>query len=778
MLGNRPARIIVAFLLVALLTIAGCGGEQDAPPSPGTIIEFTNITPASLTVNWTKATDDNTVQQYLEYKVVYQIYDIIGTVDVALSAGRVVPLVIENPGGEEEVITWVQDNTSIDVKNLDDGIEYFFNVVVRDRYWNATAYIPASAKTVDITAPEAGNAGLLEISDEEEYELENISLTLSWTKASDNNTSGPTVLEYRVVYSTSSNIGNVNSALENDMTPEAKQVWTTDIDSTVDIAEDYISGLTKGTCYYFNVLVRDEAGNTGVYQIISQTPAAGDDGTLTISDETPNSVTLNWTKATDSENDPSYIVYRVVYSTLNNIRNVEEAEANDEAGFGWERDKDSKDINLPSGGNYYLNVIVRDVAGIKTVYETITNAPTPGRNGRLTAENVAETSFTLTWEKASDSGSDESTLNYQVFQSLTNNISTVAEIESNGGAPIGQAQGINALDISGLFADTTYHFNVLVIDATGHKAAYKKMKSDPSDRREATSLTRTLSMVVPEVSGTALPSTQASHEESDLNLQSDPEREDAAFAVDNNRGDLIVWLDGCDVSGDSSFSQGRIEIWEDKSLYGNSAVQMVSEKRPVLVDSPFLSNKPVMRFDENRGDTMTVDLHEPWGLTGNYTIFIVADFRGYSPDVFGAFGVLSEGSCFGSSDIGGNIWGLETFFTGEDYFFAVTDGKENRYSSLVVPENPAIVSIVSRENSNENPYIVLNVNGEKEIFRGVINRTGLKSFRLGAFVSDKEDEVSSFSGDIAELLVFKRSLIEDEQIKIRSYLSGKWGLAQ
>ncbi|MBW1892457.1 MAG: fibronectin type III domain-containing protein, partial [Deltaproteobacteria bacterium] len=145
MSSNRLTQLVAALLILIFFAIAGCGGEQDAPPSPGTIIDFTNITPTSLTVNWTKATDDNTLQPYLEYKAVYHIYDIIGTVNAALR-GRDVPLIIENSDGEEERITWVQDNTSIDVKDLDDGIEYYFNVVVRDRYWNASVYRSVSAK--------------------------------------------------------------------------------------------------------------------------------------------------------------------------------------------------------------------------------------------------------------------------------------------------------------------------------------------------------------------------------------------------------------------------------------------------------------------------------------------------------------------------------------------------------------------------------------------------------------------------------------------------------
>ncbi|MBW2220570.1 MAG: fibronectin type III domain-containing protein, partial [Deltaproteobacteria bacterium] len=104
MSSNRLTQLVAAFLILIFFAIAGCGGEQDAPPSPGTIIDFTNITPTSLTVNWTKATDDNTVQQYLEYKAVYSKWDVLGSLYPALQFGTGVPIVIENEDGEEESV--------------------------------------------------------------------------------------------------------------------------------------------------------------------------------------------------------------------------------------------------------------------------------------------------------------------------------------------------------------------------------------------------------------------------------------------------------------------------------------------------------------------------------------------------------------------------------------------------------------------------------------------------------------------------------------------------
>lgn len=726
---NRHEKLILAMVFAILFAIAGCGGEQDGPPSPGVIVDFTNITPTSLTVNWTKATDDNTLQPYLEYKVVYQIFDVIGTVDAALQSGRGVSVVIENADGEEEEITWVQDNTSIDVKDLDDGIEYYFNVVVRDKYWNAAAYTPVTCKTVDITAPEPGNAGLLEISDETR-DSDSMALTLSWTKASDNNTSGPDVLEYRVVFSTSNNIGSVDSALDNDMTPEDKQVWTTDINTTLSIADGYITGLPYATCHYFNVLVRDEAGNTATYQTLSQTPEAGEDGLLTISDEGTDSLRLNWAKATDSENDASLIDYRVVYSASDNINSIEDAEANDEADFGWQRDIDYKDISLPSDGNYFFNVLVRDIAGIKTIYKAITNAPLP--SGGLSISDAQPESLTLSWSPAEDNGSDASTLSYKVAQSSDDNIQTVEEIETlgNGSVIKDWTNNLETIDITGLDAGTDYYFNVLVRDATGHLAAYGSIQSSASSREETEALSRMFAMVLQSASNSdETPQTQTRPDGPFIADVADELVGNTPLFMDNRAGDLMLWLAGSDVLGNGGLFEGRVGEWRDKSGYANNALQAEFDRMPMVVANPALANKPVVRFDKERGDAMTVDFSNMSNLSADYTIIVAANVQNAISDEASGVGY------FECIDAEGNAMRLER---------------------------------------------ACKTGGFVETFEVFGSSTGLRQLTIGtpAASASSESQPSYVSADIAEFIVFDRTLTDVEHERLVSYLAEKWGVGR
>ena len=83
------------------------------------------------------------------------------------------------------------------------------------------------------------------------------SLSLSWTKASDPETSTEN-LEYKVVYSNSDNISTVG-AIETATGHTVVKDWTKDINS------ENVTGLDGETQYYFAVLVRDEDENTEIY---------------------------------------------------------------------------------------------------------------------------------------------------------------------------------------------------------------------------------------------------------------------------------------------------------------------------------------------------------------------------------------------------------------------------------------------------------------------------------------------------------------------------------
>jgi len=108
---------------------------------------------------------------------------------------------------------------------------------------------------------------------------------------------------------------------------------------------------------------------------------------------------------------------------------------------------------------------------------TIANPTKPNNppiisNGTITTSNITTSGVQLDWAKASDDISAQEDLEYQVYQSSSNNIDTVSTIELNGTPLDGYTKDSNSFNVTGLAANTTYYFNVIVKDTNGNKSAY------------------------------------------------------------------------------------------------------------------------------------------------------------------------------------------------------------------------------------------------------------------------------------------------------------------
>ena len=109
-----------------------------------------------------------------------------------------------------------------------------------------------------------------------------------------------------------------------------------------------------------------------------------------------------------------------------------------------------------------------------------TTPPVPGSSGTITATNSG-TDIALSWTVATDTTTPQGNLEYTVFYSVANNISTVANAEANGtvvGLP--WSSSITARTITGLTVGTTYYFNVAVKDAGLNKVMYTTVSKAPT----------------------------------------------------------------------------------------------------------------------------------------------------------------------------------------------------------------------------------------------------------------------------------------------------------
>jgi hypothetical protein len=96
-----------------------------------------------------------------------------------------------------------------------------------------------------------------------------------------------------------------------------------------------------------------------------------------------------------------------------------------------------------------------------------------GNGGAITATDIADYSLTLNWKAATDSKTPTSDLRYFVYSSQQDNIATVKNCMTNGTLlNEGGTAGITSYEVKGLIAETTYYFNVVVMNTSGIRAAY------------------------------------------------------------------------------------------------------------------------------------------------------------------------------------------------------------------------------------------------------------------------------------------------------------------
>ncbi|MCP5502577.1 MAG: chitobiase/beta-hexosaminidase C-terminal domain-containing protein [Leptospiraceae bacterium] len=131
--------------------------------------------------------------------------------------------------------------------------------------------------------------------------------------------------------------------------------------------------------------------------------------------------------------------------------------------------------SLSSGANTIRICVLNLVGNYGSTTQGLTKddvAPVAGNSGTITTANVTTSSLTLNWTVGSDTYTTQSSLQYKILRSTSNNISTVADAETNGTLVQDWTANLSTKSVTGLTAGTTYYFNVLVRDEHGNMGIY------------------------------------------------------------------------------------------------------------------------------------------------------------------------------------------------------------------------------------------------------------------------------------------------------------------
>ncbi|MBN2433892.1 MAG: hypothetical protein JXK07_01350 [Spirochaetes bacterium] len=349
--------------------------------------------------------------------------------------------------------------------------------------------------TPDTAVPVPGESGTIHISSKTLF-----SVVLSWYPAADNRTKTED-LEYKVLVSTSDSITNIEQINLNDGTYLVLMDWEKEV-NTITVTE-----LQPGTTYYFNLLVRDEAGNVSVYQCIS-------DNTLKDQPPTPGSCNLdkagiyslsfNWTPAKDDVTDETEIEYLTLLSESSllekvNFQNIfKTAPTYDEVQqYCGEQFSGAVTVTTPwnsqiSGTriddlcpetDYCFVVLVKDQAGNFSQYTPVhsvtgtDHAPVPGANGVFRAYIKTADSLSIIWDAAEDDTPPEE-LEYKIIASSMSGLLTLDAVKPDEEGFFvckDWTRGINSCRIS--FPQfMEYTVNILVRDRGGNISIYQPIK--------------------------------------------------------------------------------------------------------------------------------------------------------------------------------------------------------------------------------------------------------------------------------------------------------------
>ncbi len=99
--------------------------------------------------------------------------------------------------------------------------------------------------------------------------------------------------------------------------------------------------------------------------------------------------------------------------------------------------------------------------------------PVPGGSGILSISSITDSSFTVSWSAATDTTTSQSNLNYEVYISTANNITSLTDCILNGTKLNGSnLTNISSYNAGSLISNTSYYINILVSDEDGNKAVY------------------------------------------------------------------------------------------------------------------------------------------------------------------------------------------------------------------------------------------------------------------------------------------------------------------
>jgi len=224
-------------------------------------------------------------------------------------------------------------------------------------------------------------------------------------------------------------------------------------------------------------------------------------------------------------------------------------------------------------------------------------------------------------------------------------------------------------------------------------------------------------------------------------------------------GGLQLWLKA-DV-GVSAGAVGAVTAWADQSGKANNAAQASADQAPVLVADAG-NGKPALRFD-GVDDFLEVPDSDSLSITADITTFYAVKFTDF--DSFRAVWAKTQ-----VNQPAPNDWyalpgtGIPRAYRGDG-----TGLNESADGGKALPAGKYLVAGYDVSGTKLTHYYGASPTGSGHISANVPGDAG-----TSLFIGSRDDKVTLMKGDIAEILIYNRSLTSEERIAVVSYLGKKY----
>ena len=229
---------------------------------------------------------------------------------------------------------------------------------------------------------------------------------------------------------------------------------------------------------------------------------------------------------------------------------------------------------------------------------------------------------------------------------------------------------------------------------------------------------------------------------------------------------LVLWLRAD--AGVTTNENGLVMQWDDQSGSLNHAFQSTDLQMPLFVPNA-ITNKPALRFDGSatagEHDFLNIPHAESLAITGDLTtLFVIKvdDFENYNA-------VWSKTA--------GNLPAPTDLYTD------INTGPMRLYRGNGTAQNLSTVTTTQPIRQDEFLVLAVDINGTTatHYLNGQPNGTGTVNTNTADTGQDmkigtRNDFVTKMRGDIAEILIYNRSLSAAERNAAFSYLQNKYGL--